>query len=191
MKDILLWRRRGNWATRMSGPTILFAFDHKRDSVRAKVIVEHWRFSGTIEDTGLVSEAEWAAVAKKGEAGIRKHFDAQMRRSCVTVVLIGRETAINPWVRYQIQKSYQRGNAIIGIYVHNIRLFEEVEQEKGSLYFGAFGMGGKSEGAYFSQFAKIYDWRDDDGPSELANWIEVARAQSGRSSPGAIEWLRA
>jgi hypothetical protein len=175
----------------MSDPTILFAFDHKRDFVRAKVIVEHWRFSGTIEGTGLVSEAEWVAIAKKGEAGMRKHFEAQMKRSCVTVVLIGPETAINPWVRYQIQRSYRRGDPIIGIYVHNIRLFEEVEQEKGSLYFGAFEMGGKSEGAYFSQFAKIYDWRDDDGPSELANWIEFARAQSGRSSPGAIEWLRA
>jgi MTH538 TIR-like domain (DUF1863) len=69
-----------------------------------------------------------------------------MKRSCVTVVLVGRETAINPWVRYQIHKSYQRGNAIIGIYVHNVRLFEEVEQEKGSLYFGAFEMGGESEG---------------------------------------------
>src|ERR1700733_3330798 len=100
MREILLWRRRGYWATRMSGPAILFAFDHKLDSVRGKGIVEHCGFSGTIEDTGLVSEAEWEAVAKKGEAGIRKHFDAQMKRSCVTVVLIGRETAINPWVRY-------------------------------------------------------------------------------------------
>jgi hypothetical protein len=83
-----------------TGPTILFAFDHRHDTARAKVIVEHWRTIGTLEDVGLMSDEEWRKLAKKGDSGIRKFFDAQMKRSIVTVVLIGTETAADQWVRY-------------------------------------------------------------------------------------------
>ena len=101
-----------------------------------------------------------------------------MKGSLVTVVLIGAETCADQWVRYQIQKTHARGDAFIGIYIHNVVSSEEPGSQKGSLYFGALGRDGKSREAYFSQFATMYDWRDESGVTELGKWIECARTRS-------------
>ena len=41
-------------------------------------------------------------------------------RSCV-VVLIGSETANRPWVKYEIEKAWREGKALVGIYIHNLK----------------------------------------------------------------------
>jgi len=128
---------------RRSGPTILFVFDHRRDAARAKVIVERWRTIGTLEDAGLMSEEEWRKTANKSESSIRKFFDARMKRSLVTVVLIGADTHADQWVRYQIQQTHARGDAIVGIYIHNMPTPESPGTRKDSLYFGPLGTDGK------------------------------------------------
>lgn len=38
-------------------------------------------------------------------------------------VLIGNQTAVRPWVRYELVRSFQRGNGLFGIRIHNIKNF--------------------------------------------------------------------
>jgi hypothetical protein len=171
------WWRTDSQAKGRTGPTILFAFDHGHDTARARVVVEHWRTIGALEDAGLVSEEEWRKIANRSESSVRKFFDGEMERSLATVVLIGAETHADQWVRDQIQKTHARGDAIIGIYVHNVPSSEGTGTQKGNLYFGPLGTDGKGRETYFSHFATIYDWQDDCGVTELAKWIECARTR--------------
>jgi hypothetical protein len=41
-------------------------------------------------------------------------------RSCV-VVLIGSETANRKWVKYEIEKAWNEGKGLFGIYIHNLK----------------------------------------------------------------------
>ena len=43
----------------------------------------------------------------------------------MTAVLIGSQTAFRPWVRYELVRSFQPGNGILGIYIHNINNFDQ------------------------------------------------------------------
>ena len=39
----------------------------------------------------------------------------------MTAVLIGRETADREWVRYEIEQSIERGNALFGVHLHRVK----------------------------------------------------------------------
>ena len=43
-----------------------------------------------------------------------------MNKTSVTVVLIGESTANRKWINYEIVKSFERGNGIVGIYINRI-----------------------------------------------------------------------
>ena len=44
-----------------------------------------------------------------------------LKKTSVTTVLIGDETASRRWVKYEIVKSFERGNGILGIHINRIR----------------------------------------------------------------------
>lgn len=48
-------------------------------------------------------------------------IDKQLEGTSVTVVLIGSVTLNRLFVRYEICKSLQRGNAVIGVHINEIR----------------------------------------------------------------------
>lgn len=45
----------------------------------------------------------------------------EIKNTSVTAVLIGSDTYNRPWVRYEIFKSLQKGNKIIGIHINSIK----------------------------------------------------------------------
>lgn len=73
------------------------------------------------EVAGFIDKAEFEKVKRNGENAVCKWIDKQLEGTSVTVVLIGKETLKRPFVQYEIRKSIERGNAIIGIHIHNIR----------------------------------------------------------------------
>jgi len=44
-----------------------------------------------------------------------------LKDTTVTVVLIGKETASRPWVKYEIEQSIARKNGLLGIYIHHLK----------------------------------------------------------------------
>ncbi|NJK91961.1 MAG: hypothetical protein HC904_09115 [Blastochloris sp.] len=43
-----------------------------------------------------------------------------MKGTSVTCLLIGEETALRPWVRYEIVRSFRRGNGFLAVRIHGI-----------------------------------------------------------------------
>ena len=129
------------------------------------------------EVAGFVDKADFEAVERKGEAAIKRWIDAQLEGTSVTIVLIGQETADRPYVQYEIERSYERGNRLLGIWIDNIRDTDgSTLWWRGANPFENVQIGGFFLGSSVASLLRvpIYDWVHDDGRKNIARWIEQA-----------------
>jgi MTH538 TIR-like domain (DUF1863) len=100
---------------------VYFAFDYE-DVVdfRANVVRKH-NFTEGVENAGYFDASIWEEAKKKDPAALKKLIDAELKYTTVTAVLIGANTWQRRWVRYEIMKSIQQGNRVIGVHINNIR----------------------------------------------------------------------
>jgi hypothetical protein len=150
-----------------------FSFHYKNDVWRANQVRNSWVTQGK-EAVGFVDSADFEKIEKEGDAAIKKWIDGQLNGTSVTVVLIGSDTSNRPYVKYELQKSYERGNGILGAHIHKLKDKDGKTSSKGSTTFGELGKDKNGNIVYFFQIAKEYDYVDDDGYKNLGDWIEDA-----------------
>ena len=101
---------------------IFFSF-HYADvkSFRANVVRNSWKVRGNSEKS-FTDGSLWERVKRQGDHAIQNLIDhTGLKNTSVTSVLIGPETHSRRWVRYEILKSFTRGNGIFGIHLNRIR----------------------------------------------------------------------
>jgi hypothetical protein len=99
---------------------VYFAFDYEDVAdFRANVVRNH-NFAEGVEKAGYFDASIWEESKKKDAATLKKLIDSALDNTTVTVVLIGSDTFARRWVRYEIIKSIQRGNAVLGIHINGI-----------------------------------------------------------------------
>lgn len=155
----------------MSKRQIFYSFHFDNDVMR----VQQVRNIGALEDNKPVAPNDWEEVKKKGDAAIKKWIDDNMSyRSCV-VVLVGEQTANRPWVRYEIEKAWNEGKGVLGIYIHNLRCPRNGTCRQGSNPFDSFTF---KDGRKLSSIVKCYNPRSTDTYNDiknnLENWVEDA-----------------
>lgn len=97
-----------------------FSF-HYQDVIdfRANVVRNH---NVTKDNNGGFFDASiWESSKKQGDVALKRLINGGLDNTSVTVVLIGSETYARRWVRYEIMKSVERGNGVLGIYINGIR----------------------------------------------------------------------
>ena len=119
---------------------IFYSFHYGNDVMRVQQI----RNMGVLEGNEPVSPNEWEEVKRKGKISIQNWIDANMRYKSCVVVLIGEETANRPWVKYEIEKAWNDGKGLLGIYIHNIRDPRTGCCHKGPNPFAQFSVAGQS-----------------------------------------------
>jgi hypothetical protein len=97
-----------------------FGFHFERDVWRAGQVRNSW-VTKDRESAGFGDAAAWEEVKKKTEAEIEKWIGKQLEGTAVTVVLIGAATSERTYVGYEIKQSYNKGNVMLGIYIHNTK----------------------------------------------------------------------
>jgi hypothetical protein len=92
-------------------------------------------------------------VAGCDVAGFFDHseYEEAKKNTTVTVVLIGRDTASRPWVKYEIEQSIARKNGLLGIHIHHLK-----NSDKDSSFF----RGAKPAVRWGVEFP-AYDWDKD------------------------------
>lgn len=158
---------------------VFFSFHYQRDIWRVNVVRNSW-VTKDREVAGYWDASLWEEAQTKGEKAIQNLIDNGLQNTSVTVVLIGAETYNRRWVRYEIKKSYERGNGLLGVYIHNIPDNSGRTDAKGQNPFDIFYIerdGGKK---YFSELYPTYDWRIDNGYTNFATWVENAAKSAGR-----------
>lgn len=106
---------------------VFTSFHYNQDSWRVSQIKK----MGFIEGNKIIEPNEWEEVASRGIISIENWIDNNMwGKSCV-LVLIGQKTANRYWINYEINKAWEEGKAIIGIYIHNLQDKKKMQSKKG------------------------------------------------------------
>jgi hypothetical protein len=100
---------------------VYFAF-HYQDVIdfRANVVRNH-NFLGGVEAAGYYDHSIWEEAKKTSRMALKRLINGELENSSVTAVLIGSDTWARRWVRYEIMKSIERGNRVLGVHVNSIK----------------------------------------------------------------------
>jgi hypothetical protein len=156
-----------------------FSFHYERDVWRAGQVRNSW-VTKDRESAGFWDAAAWEEVKKKTDDEIEKWITKQLDGTSVTVVLIGTETSERPYVGYEIKQSYNRGNGMLGIYIHNMKDVNSRTDTKGKNLFDSWHVTQNGNQVYFSTLYPTYDWVNDAGRNNMGDWIEAAAKKAGR-----------
>ena len=143
---------------------VFFSFEYKNDVSRSMVVRNSW-VTQEREAAGFVDAADFEAIEQEGDAAIQRWIDNQLKGTSVTVVLVGSKTCNNHWVVYEIEKSKEVGNGLLGI---NVSKIKDVNGNTSEFC-------GKLPKGY-----PFYRWNKDNGYSKMGDWIEAAAKAAGR-----------
>ncbi len=158
---------------------VFFSFHYDNDVWRANVVRNSWVTKPDTATAGFMDAADFEELKRKGDAAVKRWIDDQLIGTSVTAVLIGSETLQRPFVQYELQKSYERGNGIIGIYINDIKDSKGNTTTRCSIYGVELGKDEKGSTMYFSS-VKVYDWTADKGYDNFGNWVEDAAKAAGK-----------
>ena len=151
---------------------IFYSFHYDNDVFRVQLI----RNIGALEENKPVSANNWEHVKRGGETSIKKWIDENLRNKSCLVVLIGTHTASRKWVQYEIEKAWNDGKGVLGIYIHNLNCPRNGKCSQGTNPFQAFTM--KRDGKSLASLVKCYDPGVLNAYTCIANnlesWIEEA-----------------
>lgn len=159
---------------------VFFSFHYDEDINRSMIVRNSWVTQGK-EAAGFIDKAEFEKIKRNGENAVCKWIDKQLEGTSITIVLIGKETLNRTFVQYEIRKSIERGNAIIGIHIHNLRdMITQRTTVKGNPHT-IIGYYNDGTPAYFDYICDdLYDYLEDNGYYNLGSWIEKAALKKGK-----------
>jgi len=96
-----------------------FSFKYK-DVSRAMVVRNSWVTQGK-QAAGFIDAADFEKIKRKGDTAIENWINNQLKGTSVTVVLVGEKTCNSRWVKYEIQRSIEIGNGLLGTDVSKIK----------------------------------------------------------------------
>lgn len=152
---------------------VYFSFHYEGDVWRANQVRNSWVTKPDREAAGFHDAAEFEAVRKQGDDAVKRWIDRNLEGTSVTVVVVGEETCYRKWVRYEVQKSIERGNGIVFVKAHNLRDQNGNTCREGDLDFGC------DTSKY-----PVYDYVNDDGYENLGDWVDASALAAGRQELG-------
>lgn len=142
---------------------VFFSFKYQ-DVSRAMIVRNSWVAQGK-EDAGFIDAADFEEVKRQGDQAIKNWIDKQLNGTSVTVVLVGEKTCASRWVKYEIEKSIEIGNGLLGIDISKIKDLQGNTSKR------------------CGQIPKGYDfylWFKEDGYKKMGDWIEKAAKDARR-----------
>lgn len=144
---------------------VFFSFHYQRDIVRVNQI----RNLPEIVDkaaAGFKDSSLWEEAKKKSADAVKKLIDDGLSYTTVTVVCIGYRTAGRTFIDYEIQKSLDRGNGILGVRINHLKNFAGEADPEGS-----------TPALLTNHGSPVYKYSDH---TSLKSWIERAAKAAGK-----------
>jgi hypothetical protein len=147
-----------------------FSFFYVRDAWRAAQ-VRNCNMLPSEDQVGFIDAVEWESIQRQGDDAIKHWINGQLDGTSATALLVGAETDGRAWVLYEILESWNRGNGIVGIRIHNIKDQNGATDTAGRNPLDQFKL---QDGTLLSSICKTYDWVLDDGRKNLGAWLDEA-----------------
>jgi hypothetical protein len=100
---------------------VFFSFHYQNDIWRVNQVRNSGEFSDVTGIDTFYDNSLWEQAKKKGDAQLKKLIADGMSNSSVTTVLAASETWGRKWVRYELVKSFERGNGLITLWIDQIK----------------------------------------------------------------------
>ena len=142
---------------------VFFSFKYE-DVSRAMVVRNSW-VTQSRDAAGFIDAADFEKVKQQGDTAIKNWIDKQLEGTSVTVVLVGEKTCNSRWVKYEIEKSIEIGNGLLGIDISKIKNLQGETSERCNQIPKGY---------------KFYLWNNDKGYENMGNWIEKAAEEANR-----------
>ncbi len=146
-----------------------FSFHYQVDVTRAQVVRNSWVTKENREEAGFFDGSIFESKKRAGEDTLKRFITEGLNGTTVTCVLIGNQTAMRPWVRYELVRSFQRGNGLLGIRIHNIKNFEKQVALAGNNPFDYLA---------YSVSGTQVSWREWNG----AQWVDYSKVPTATIS---------
>ncbi|MFQ4136706.1 TIR domain-containing protein [Nodosilinea sp. PGN35] len=167
---------------------VFFSFHYQRDIFRVNTVRNHFLTKGGYSISGYQDRSLWEKAKTSNPLALKRMINRALEGTTVTVVLIGAETADRPWVKYEIEKSLERGNGLLGIYIYNIRHAVTKQTDfKGKNPFDRYAIAQPSPSLHTvdvqrmaSNLYPTYDWVLDRGYNNFSMWVEKAAKAAGK-----------
>lgn len=139
----------------MAKRQVFFSFEYDKDCWRASQV----RNMGKVDSSSTFSDNDWEEVKKKTDKEIKKWIDDQLQlRSCL-IVLIGSTTADRKWINYEIEKAYELGKGMLGIFINKLEDKDKKQSSKGSNpFYYVYADDGKRLSNYVECFDSQYQY---------------------------------
>jgi hypothetical protein len=86
---------------------------------KVNVVRNSWLLNHSSET--FIDGSIWEKEKSKGATVIKNLIETGLKKTSVTAILIGDETANRRWVKYEIVKSFEKGNGMFAININRIR----------------------------------------------------------------------
>jgi hypothetical protein len=105
----------------MKKKRVYFAFHYQDvEDFRANVVRNSNVVEG-VDGAGYYDCSIWEEAKRTSDLALKRLINKELQGTSVTVVLIGSDTWSRRWVRYEIMKSIDKENKVIGIHINNIK----------------------------------------------------------------------
>lgn len=138
---------------------VYFSFDYERDLHR---VGKFRGMPGIIAGAaaGFQSSKVWEKAKVRGDNAVQGLIKDGLNNTTVTVICVGHMSSYRKYVVYEIERSLERGNGLVGITINHLRDDHGVEDPEGTvpplLTISGY---------------KVYKYKT---PRMLARWIEEA-----------------
>jgi hypothetical protein len=106
-----------------------FSFHYQADVTRAWVVRNSWVTKvgqGEREDAGFFDSSVFEATQRVSDEALKRFLREGLNNTTVTCVLVGSQTTLRRWVRYEIFRSFIRGNGLFAVRIHSIAGFNRM-----------------------------------------------------------------
>lgn len=169
---------------------VFFSF-HYEDvkTFRANVVRNHGVTKQSGQDAGFFDASIWEDAKRHGDNSIKRLINTNLENTSVTCALIGSQTWERRWVRYEILKSYDRGNKLFGIHINSVKDKNQNTFSQGRNIFDYLGFIISDDGkklTYYEHDGRNWKIFQDLAPKQtnfdrqywgkgykLSNWVQV------------------
>jgi len=176
---------------------VFFSF-HYQDVVdfRANVVRMHSTTKPEREDIGFFDASLWEETKRSGKVALKRLINSGLDNTSVTCVLVGSETYARPWVRYELLKSYKKGNKLLACHINSVKGRDERVKPPGPNPLDFIGVVFSSDGrtATLKEYTNGVwsDYIEIDGSANYDFYVEEQFRGKGfklSSWYGAYDWI--
>lgn len=125
---------------------VFFSFHYQDVSdFRANVVRNHGNFKLDKQEAGYYDSSMWEKAKKESSLALKKLINKGLSNTSNTCVLVGSETFKRPWVRYEIFKSFIKGNHLLAVHINGIKCKNKETKNLGKNPFDYVGLYAKDK----------------------------------------------